>query len=176
MGILVTGYHGTSQTVARLVTAGGIQHFKHSANTYDWLGKGIYFWQDAPVRAAEWAQRHHPNEPAVLVATIDLGMCIDLLDSVWMSHLARSHTSYAKHCAALSIPIPAQTPDKHPLDRSVLNHAVTLLASKRLRIDSVRGIFQEGNPVYPNAAIYDQAHIQIAVRSRAAITSISLRP
>jgi hypothetical protein len=59
--ILVHGYHGTSVENAESISSEG---FRVSRNDYDWLGKGIYFWQDAPERALSWAQQQHQN-PAV---------------------------------------------------------------------------------------------------------------
>lgn len=51
--ITITGYHGT-----RLDAVDGIlnEGFRPSKNDWDWLGHGIYFWQDAPYRAESWAR------------------------------------------------------------------------------------------------------------------------
>ena len=62
-----------------------------SHNSYDWLGNGIYFWENSLSRAEEWAisycQRYnkkHPGsekkKPAVIGAVIILGHCLDLAD------------------------------------------------------------------------------------------------
>ncbi|HEU4883856.1 MAG TPA: hypothetical protein VFT45_16470 [Longimicrobium sp.] len=47
------GYHGTSAEAARRILSSG---FEISRNEYDWLGDGAYFFQDAPLRAREWAK------------------------------------------------------------------------------------------------------------------------
>jgi hypothetical protein len=49
---IVYGYHGTSRTKAANILKQG---FLASDNDYDWLGTGIYFFQDAPIRATQWA-------------------------------------------------------------------------------------------------------------------------
>ena len=49
------GYHGTSNIGARTMCYGK-PHFQFSTNTYDWLGSGVYFFQDAPHRAWDWAR------------------------------------------------------------------------------------------------------------------------
>ena len=63
---------------------------KASENSYDWLGHGMYFWENNPSRALEYARelKKNPNrsktpikEPAVLGAIINLGKCLDLVDS-----------------------------------------------------------------------------------------------
>ena len=50
----VIAYHGCDAAVAAKVVAGRLQ-LKPSANPYDWLGNGIYFWEHGPQRAYEWA-------------------------------------------------------------------------------------------------------------------------
>ena len=50
--IEIYGYHGTSKTKAMNIQSNG---FVASDNDYDWLGTGIYFFQDAPIRAKQWA-------------------------------------------------------------------------------------------------------------------------
>ncbi len=77
----VLGFHGcTSEVAERLVLRQ--DHFRPSENSYDWLGHGIYFWLEDPLRACEWAQRHVRNDgdgqPAVIGGVIDLGRCLDL--------------------------------------------------------------------------------------------------
>ena len=44
----VYGFHGTSIDAAEVILREG---FRPSRNAYDWLGDGIYFFQDAPLRA-----------------------------------------------------------------------------------------------------------------------------
>ena len=83
------GYHGCDRSVAEALLAGRTI-LQVSRNDYDWLGTGIYFWErDAP-RALAWAEfvKTHPEfsatgiqEPAVVGAVIDLGYCLDLLES-----------------------------------------------------------------------------------------------
>ena len=52
---LVVGYHGCDRSVVE----GVLLHDKPLApsnNRFDWLGKGIYFWEHGPRRALEFAQ------------------------------------------------------------------------------------------------------------------------
>ena len=71
--------------------------FRRSTNKYDWLGHGIYFWENNAERALKYAKelRDNPRRngpkiktPAVLGAVIDLQNCLDLLDSKYL-HLAQ---------------------------------------------------------------------------------------
>ena len=44
--ITVTGYHGTTRRFAEKILR---DDFVASVNEWDWLGHGVYFWQDAPM-------------------------------------------------------------------------------------------------------------------------------
>ena len=48
---------------------------------YNWLGNGIYFWENNLLRAKEWATRRYGEDSAVVGAVIDLGLCLNLTDS-----------------------------------------------------------------------------------------------
>src|SRR2546428_834065 len=82
----IVGYHGCDAAVAADALAGKVR-LQPSANPYDWLGEGIYFWEHGPRRAYEWAAEHarvsgvKVKQPAVLGAEINLGVCLDLLDT-----------------------------------------------------------------------------------------------
>ncbi|WP_295620376.1 hypothetical protein [Chamaesiphon sp. GL140_3_metabinner_50] len=79
--IEVYAYHGTSQTKAASILKNG---FLASDNDYDWLGTGIYFFQDAPMRAKQWATEQHPQEPSVICARIQLDNCVDLITEYYL--------------------------------------------------------------------------------------------
>ena len=51
----VLGYHGCDSEVGERVLAGEME-LKPSTNPYDWLGTGIYFWENNPGRALAWAR------------------------------------------------------------------------------------------------------------------------
>ena len=46
----VLGFHGCDKKVGEGILSGKIQH-KYSENDYDWLRRGIYFWENDPYRA-----------------------------------------------------------------------------------------------------------------------------
>ncbi len=85
----VLGYHGCDQSLVKQLLSAETQ-LKFSKNTYDWLGHAIYFWENAPFRAMEWAVECSKNpgitkgkieKPAVIGAVIDLGNCLNLTDT-----------------------------------------------------------------------------------------------
>ncbi len=83
---LIIGFHGCDKDTCDNIINGRIQ-LKKSQNSYDWLGNGMYFWEQNLRRAWQWAEQQSKSKnskvktPAVLGAVIDLGYCLNLLDS-----------------------------------------------------------------------------------------------
>ena len=53
---LVVGFHGCKKDVYQKVIHQG-QPLKASNNSYDWLGNGIYFWEQNLERAKAWSRK-----------------------------------------------------------------------------------------------------------------------
>jgi hypothetical protein len=90
----VRAYHGTTHSIAIDI----INHrrsFVASDNPGDWLGRGVYFFEENLVKAIEWAfvqvglrgRLGVIETAAVLVADLDLSDCLDLCSSQWHDHL-----------------------------------------------------------------------------------------
>ena len=54
---LVFGFHGCEEDVRDKILNSDNEHLDKSSNSYDWLGNGIYFWLNDPMRAYEWAEQ-----------------------------------------------------------------------------------------------------------------------
>lgn len=159
----VLGYHGTSEERAFQIKREG---FKSRANSYDWLGTGAYFWQDAPRRASEWAKKHHGPAGAVVGARLRLSPdCMDLLDIDWWEELEKAYVLLRAEADRTRTAVPQQASGSlaHRLDCAVINYSTSLAGSHGLKIPAVRAAFTEGKPVYPNSAIYNRSHVQICV-------------
>ncbi len=143
--------------------------FKPSNNDYDWLGAGVYFWQDAPIRAKQWAQFVYPQQPAVIKSLIHLDNCIDLLDVGWVSPIRALYNRFVDDYRISNLPLPTQSPGRskaHRLDCALFDYAVkSINRSSHQEIETIRSVFVEGENIYPNSAIYDLGHVQIAVRN-----------
>ena len=93
---LILGFHGCDSSTAQKVI-NGQSSLNKSTNDYDWLGSGIYFWQNSPERAMEYAKTAMQRtgstikEPTVVGAVIDLGNCLDLLE---MKHIQDVKSAY----------------------------------------------------------------------------------
>jgi hypothetical protein len=64
---IIVGYHGCSEKFARNILVGKqpIADWKPSDNKWDWLGRGIYFWEHSPERALRWAQERDTAASAI---------------------------------------------------------------------------------------------------------------
>ena len=167
--IRVFGYHGTTAEAADQILSEG---FLPSENKYDWLGRGVYFFQDAPRRAWEWADvgaARRGTEPAVIRAEILLGDCMDLLDIQWVETLSLAYAGYKRQLRRIRERLPRQTKGAHRLDCAVIDYAVDVSERQGEPIRTVRGIFVEGKRIFPRSHLYDRAHVQIAVRDLALI-------
>lgn len=173
---LVIGFHGCDQSVVEKVVAGR-ENLLASKNDYDWLGNGIYFWENNESRALQWAEelakrrRSSVKKPAVIGAIIDLGYCLDLTDSLCLEELRKGYETLVTMCKETGMQMPENTSMGNStdlllrkLDCAVIEtmHKINKLANKR-PYDSVKGVFWEGKPLYPNAGFAEKNHIQICV-------------
>lgn len=175
---LLLAYHGCDKLVGlKILESKGKLHLQKSSNKYDWLGSGIYFWENSYERALLFAQeakeRKHLtqgriNEPFVIGAVIDLGFCLNLLDSLFINELKKAYD-----CIII-----AGTPllkneisesgyfMKRDLDCAVIETLHTLRSIEEQKsFDSVRAVFVEGKELYPSAGFRDKNHIQICIRN-----------
>lgn len=173
----VIGYHGCSQATAeRILTDPVGGNFKESENDYDWLGRGIYFWEYGLDRAFQWSQNRFPSNPAVVGAIIQLGNCFDLMDTRFTEELGEAASSYVdlfKSKQALQ-DIPKNVGKglaARKFDCAVINTYLEGLEQLGISYDTVRCGFVEGESAYSNQelgiqmGIYRQSHIQLAIRN-----------
>jgi hypothetical protein len=173
----VLGYHGCDQTVAEKLLAGG--SFKKSQNDYDWLGWGIYFWEANPKRGLDFARESMKRAgskiktPAVIGAVIDLGSCLDLLTAVGIDMVRTAYDSLAETLQAAGEELP-QNRDRlrRQLDCAVIEHLHAIYEDQGGYVDTVRGVFAEGQEVYPGAGFDSKTHVQIAVRNSDCIKGV----
>lgn len=173
----VLGYHGCDQAVADSLLRG--DQFKKSANDYDWLGGGVYFWEANPIRGLDFAERagQRPRSkiktPAVVGAVIDLGACLDLTTVYGIEMVRSAHGSLESQMAAAKAVMPQnQDTLRRQLDCAVIEQVHLINEGIGLEIDSVRGVFTEGSPVYPGSAFDQETHVQIAVRNLTCIKGV----
>jgi hypothetical protein len=183
---LVMGYHGCEREVRDQVLAGK-ESLKTSANDYDWLGRGIYFWEYGAERALEWAEnlkrRGRLKNPSVVGALFYLGNCFDLLDVRYTRLLGAAYLEFLDTLEASGKKLPRNSPltpeDPDFLlrrgDCAVINWTVDRLEEAAGdSFQTVRGVFQEGEPAFPDSYIRQKSHIQVAVRDPSCIVGYFL--
>jgi hypothetical protein len=189
---LVLGFHGCDEEIGEQLLRGGITHLEPSTNKHDWLGNGIYFWENDPLRAWEFAQEQkkkpltskgHVKTPFVLGAVIDLGLCLNLTDRTALEELSVAHAMLKSLYARSGEPLPANKGEHMGarfLDRAVIEmlHGIRVTLSEEAEgageppipsYDSVRSPFPEGGELFDGAGFRSRNHIQIAVRNPACI-------
>jgi len=174
---LILGFHGTDKSIVDKIISSSTDDLEPKINIYDWLGNGIYFWDNSPSRAMEWAielsKKENPTvkEPAVIGAIIDLGYCLDLLDSKNFELLKKGHEILSATLTASDTPMPRNRGRNEDLALRELDCAVIeplhgfLNKTGEKEFDSARGVFWEGNPLYEGAGFKDKNHIQICVKN-----------
>lgn len=187
---IVVGFHGCDRSTADRIIQQNT-HLSSSENKYDWLGHGIYFWEGSYERALDWAKNSSKvSNPAVIGAFIQLGNCLDLLDTAKIEYLKLGYKILEKEANKLQIALPQNKSFRNgisfnrELDCEVIQRIHQFnneLIANRLDlpntegenrvviqrhhdfIDSVRGMFPEGNEVYPGAGFLSQNHIQLCI-------------
>jgi hypothetical protein len=174
------GFHGCDRAVAERVFAGR-EHLQRSANDFDWLGTGVYFWENSPSRALQYAEdlRDHPRKrgpkikkPAVVGAVIELGYCLNLMDAQFLDLLRESYDDLKALHEEIGVPLPVnrrvgQDLLLRPLDCAVINFMHQTREDGGLRpFDTVRSAFAEGGDLYPGSGVTAKHHVQLCVRRR----------
>lgn len=177
---LVIGFHGCDSLVRDKLAAGKTT-LKHSNNKYDWLGNGIYFWENNQQRALDFAEELKTRQgnksqikiPAVIGAVLDIGFCLDLLDAEYIDLVRESYQTLLEASKTLNLPMPVNSTIGGSTDLLLRNLDCAVIENLHLErinnnlkpFDSVRGTFVEGNPLYKNAGFHDKNHIQICIRN-----------
>lgn len=180
---LVLAFHGCDERLIPDLLHGKTS-LKDSKNKYDWLGNGVYFWDNSPSRALEFAtflsklpNKHNRSNqvtnPAVIGAVLDMGHCLDLLDYKNLELLKDGYDLMSTSYGHLGKIIPQNKPLKdnadlilRELDCAVIETIHQFRKDSRLPpYDSVRGVFWEGKELYPDAGFREKNHIQICIRN-----------
>lgn len=172
---LIIGFHGCDKSVCDSIIRNDAK-LEPSHNDYDWLGSGVYFWENNYERALQFAEEQSKRkpelikEPAVIGAVLDLGYCLDLVDSKNLQIVKMGYELLVKSTSVSELPTntsPLKGSDDllvRNLDCAVFRviHQVNT-DTKKKHFDSIRGVFWEGEELYPNAGFKAKNHIQICI-------------
>jgi len=186
---LIFGFHGCDESV-RDHLLNHPDEIIFSKEKYDWLGHGMYFWENNYERALQWAQgkkdRGRIKQLSVLGAALFLGYCCDFLDATYIGLLKDYFDVMAPLYNTVGKPLPQNRDlphDQHKdkilreLDCTVIEFMHDKITTKNQSdiytkgysnnkiFDSARGVFTEGGPVFEGAGILEKSHIQICIRN-----------
>jgi hypothetical protein len=187
---IIIGFHGCDLDI-RNKLVNNPDHIEISTKPYDWLGHGMYFWENNYTRAMEWAEERVKSgkfkQAAVLGAVLQLGRCCDFLDSKFTDMVSRFYDATKEEYSRMGKTMPANLDAKEDghqekllrlLDCTVIENMHKLIKASYQRdmveqgyseapiFDSTRGAFYEGGPAFTGAGISKKSHIQVCIRNR----------
>lgn len=179
---LIFGFHACERAVGEALLAGPAD-FKPSENDFDWLGHGMYFWENNLTRAQEYAielatKRNKLKDPFVIGAVIKLGYCLDLTDAFSLNLLKSEYVEMVRVFEGSGLAVPqneaAYKSDTdflyRKLDCAVIQYMHRMMEETEQKpFDSIRGVFWEGNELYPTSGFKEKNHVQLCVRNPNAI-------
>lgn len=115
------------------------------------------------------------KEPFVIGAILDLGNCLDLTTYAGLVVVKEAYESLVQIYNAAGEQLPVNHPErfKHPLDCAVINYLHSFRESQsEAAIDSLKGLFTEGGPLYPGSEFQQKNHIQIVIRNTDCIKGV----
>ena len=99
---------------------------------------------------------------------IDLGNCLDLTTIIGIDYVKSAHKLLVKLFEKNGAPLPVNKNNNmmRYLDCAVIDYLHDLREKSDLPpIDTVKGVFHEGAPLYENSGFFEKTHIQICVRN-----------
>lgn len=185
-GQLILAFHGCDITVRDRLVKGRLARLTPSANRYDWLGDGVYFFEGDAERALGFAEasRQHASKlysarpivsPAVVGAVLCVSQCRDMTTLVGRREYqsAMAELKVAQHLSGRPMPVnrPADAEDESMLLRG-LDCAVFNIGHEMRQRDGhppwqlVRAAFYQGRPILDGTEFRTGTHIQLALRDQ----------
>ncbi len=173
------GYHGGKDELIRKIVSFE-ETMRPSRNKYDWLGNGFYFWEDSPLRALDWARKKHGENAGVLGVVVDLGNCLDLVQSESIELVKAAYATLSAVMREERGKLPENKGENlfsRNLDCAVFEYLHEWRRNEgRQSFDTIRAFFVEGEQIYPTAGIRERDHVQICVRDKKNILGYFLPP
>jgi hypothetical protein len=104
-----------------------------------------------------------------------LGNCLDLLDPENVRWLKSVHDDMIEKSRRAGIPVPKNVRDKRNLDCAILNWVYSLSDDTAMPVETCRGVYvptDKAKRVWRGSWIYEEAHIQVCVRSQENILAL----
>lgn len=195
-GQLVLAYHGCDVSTRDRLVRGTLPHLAPSANRYDWLGGGVYFFEGDAERALSFAKsasmqpaRHLSARPVVSPSVVGAVLCVSRW---WDMTTVEGRRSYLNALgdlreaqAMLNRPMPMneaaalddETVLLRRLDCAVFNMGHLIRERQgRPAFQAIRAAFYQGRPVTDTSEFRTGTHLQIALRDPGCVKGWFLPP
>jgi len=168
----VIGFHSCDREIG-LRMINGQDHLRPSDNPWDWLGPGVYFWEDNPYRALDYAIKCATKKqkfsgeiktPFVIGAIIELGNCLNLIEPNSINIVKETYTALEMRMKEFGKAMPSNNGPNRSRDCAVIKYLHELnKIDARPQYDTIRSPFQEGGAIYEQANFTDGLHMEISV-------------
>lgn len=178
-GQFVVAYHGCDRTTEDALVSGQLLALEPSDNPYDWLGPGVYFFQDDWRRALMFAQasaeqpqrrltQRPIRDPSVVGAVLKLSAILDISTQDGIDAFRTAYEALKLSGVKLKQNKKSAAEDTdiilRGLDRQIFKYLHQMYEDQELTpLDAVRGAFPQGAAVAPTSAIFANSHVQIAL-------------
>jgi hypothetical protein len=191
-GSLLLGFHGCDITTRDKLLTGRLAGLSPSENMYDWLGPGVYFFENDAERARNFAQSACDNPdrlytrrpiatPAVVGAVLCVSRSIDMTTQTGIKMWEHGYLQLVSMSEASGQPMPvngdAADGDDTVLVRK-LDYAVfsalhkQIAQANRAKMHLVRGAFHQGNQLLGTSTGFRSlSHVQLAVTDPSCIVA-----
>lgn len=174
----VIGFHSCDkQTALRILN--GQDKIRPSTNSWDWLGNGAYFWEQNPLRALEYAEENAAGlqfnknpikTPFVIGAVIELGHCLNLVESTSLAVLKQAYKLLKKTHELSGQPMKMNIGARRELDCAVIKHLHASRQDFRKEpFDTIRSAFHEDDLLYAQANFSARLHIELCVLNQSMV-------
>lgn len=168
----VSGFHSCDREIG-IKVLNGQDELKMSDNKWDWLAQGIYFWEQNPKRALEYAKENALGEqynkikiktPFVLGATIELGNCLNLVEPQSLLIVQAAYKGLERLYEETGRKMPVNKGNNRALDCAVIKFVhQSRINENKIPYDTIRCAFSEGEELYKGSNFSSRLHIQVCV-------------
>ena len=130
----------------------GSDELRPSNNSWDWLGPGIYFWEQNPSRALAYAEEAARQQqkfsgkirtPFIIGAIIELGECLNLMEPTSIDIVKKAHTILLRTMQGSGEKMPENKGANRRLDCAVIRYVhESIKLNGLLAFDLISGVHQ----------------------------------
>lgn len=195
-GHLVLAYHGCDITLRDDLVSRRVSELRSSANRYDWLGPGAYFFENDHRRALLFANAAHDNPgkrytkqpiatPAVVGAVLQFDFILDMTTQEGVENYCAAYQAMIEYLVAHGHPEPknvkASDEDEDVIVRQLDSDVFAFMHriredTKQQLFQAVRSAFPQGAAIAPSSAFRRSSHVQIALRDNSCVLGWFMPP